>query len=60
MPLVDTQAAAVAVGVAPSTIRTWADRYPEELPRRGRRGRRTLYELTDVIAVHLKCTERLC
>ena len=45
--LVDTQAAAVAVGLAASTIRGWA--HAGKLARRGRDGRgRTLYDLADV------------
>jgi predicted site-specific integrase-resolvase len=44
---VDTQAAAVAVGVSPVTIRVWAHR--GLLSPIGRKGRRTLYDLNAVI-----------
>jgi DNA-binding transcriptional MerR regulator len=46
---VDTVAAALAAGVSPSTIRTWADR--GLLQRRGRRQRRTLYDLGEVLSI---------
>jgi hypothetical protein len=47
-PLVDTQAIAVFTRRKPATIRTWARRYPERLPRRGRDKRgRTLYAIED-------------
>lgn len=55
--LVDTIAAALAVRVSPSTIRTWAQRHPEQMPKRGRDAKgRSLYSLTDVRRVHSKCT----
>lgn len=47
-PLVDTQAAALAAGVAPSTIRSWAHRghiTPHGQDHRGR----TLYHLPEVL-----------
>lgn len=58
MTLVDSQAAAVACGVAPGTVRSWASR--GLLPRQGkdRRGR-TTYDLTDVLTVYSRWTRRL-
>jgi DNA-binding transcriptional MerR regulator len=53
---VDTQAAALAAGVKPSTIRTWADR--GLLSRHGRRQRRTLYDLGEVLSVADRNTPR--
>lgn len=49
--LVDTVAAALAVRVEPSTIRTWANRGKIEKRGKDRRGR-SLYSLTDVRRVH--------
>ena len=46
--LVDAQAAAVAVQYSPATIRSWAAR--GELERKGRDGKRVLYDLADVYA----------
>ena len=46
--LVDAQAAGVAVQYSPATIRSWAAR--GELERKGRDGKRVLYDLADVYA----------
>ena len=46
--LADTQAIAFFTRRAPATIRKWAERYPDRLPRRGRDKRgRTLYSVDD-------------
>jgi hypothetical protein len=48
MRLADTAAIAFFTRRAPSTIRNWARRYPDRLPRRGRDKRgRTLYSVED-------------
>jgi DNA-binding transcriptional MerR regulator len=49
--ILDGHDAARLVGVAPATIRSWARRYPDELPRRGTSPLgRTLYSWADVLA----------
>lgn len=46
--LADTQALAPVVHRSPVTIRSWAHRYPEKLPRRGTgKHRRALYDIDD-------------
>ncbi len=52
--LADTGAIAWLLDVPPATIRTWARRYPAELPRQGRNGRRTLYEVADAKRLHAR------
>ena len=52
--LADTGAIAWLLDVPPATIRTWARRYPAELPRRGRNGRRTLYDVADAKRLHAR------
>lgn len=54
MILADTAAVALAVGVKPDNIRHWAMRHPEQLPKRGTRGGRTLYALEDAEAIAAK------
>jgi hypothetical protein len=48
---VDAPSIARAFRVSESTVRKWAQRYPDELPRRGRDGRRTLYRWGDACAL---------
>lgn len=55
--LIDTVAAALAVGVAPSTIRTWANRGLIQRMGADRKGR-SLYSLSAVKIVHSKRTGR--
>ena len=55
--LVDTQAAALAVGVEPATIRKWEQR--GLLAKVGRQHRRNLYDLEQVCIVHSRWTKRL-
>ena len=46
--LADTQAIALTTGRTPSTIRTWARRYPDLMPRRGTgKHRRALYDVEE-------------
>ncbi len=46
--LADTQAIALLTGRSPATIRSWAFRYPDRLPRRGTgKHKRALYDVTD-------------
>ena len=46
--LADTQAVAAMVRRAPATVRSWAHRYPDRLPRRGTGPRgRALYDVED-------------
>ena len=46
--LADTQAVAAMVRRAPATVRSWAYRYPDMLPRRGTGPRgRALYDVED-------------
>ena len=46
--LADTQAVAAMVRRAPATVRSWAYRYPDRLPRRGTGPRgRALYDVED-------------
>ena len=46
--LADTQAVAALVRRAPATVRSWAHRYPDRLPRRGTGPRgRALYDVED-------------
>ena len=46
--LADTQAVAAMVRRAPATVRSWARRYPDRLPRRGTGPRgRALYDVED-------------
>lgn len=52
--LADTGAIAWLLDVPAATIRTWARRYPVELPRQGTRGRRTLYDVTDAKRLHAR------
>jgi DNA-binding transcriptional MerR regulator len=49
--LADTQAIAFMLRVEPYDIRHWASRYPGELPRRGTRHGRTLYDVDDALRV---------
>jgi hypothetical protein len=56
MKLADTQAIAVLTRRKPATIRKWAERYPDHLPRRGRdKQGRTLYSVDDAekLAAHI-------
>ena len=46
--LADTQAIAVITGRKPATIRSWAHRYPDRLPRRGTgKHGRALYDVEE-------------
>ena len=46
--LADTQAIAYLTGRKPATIRTWARRYPDLMPRRGTgRHKRALYDVEE-------------
>ena len=46
--LADTQAIAALTGRTPATIRSWAHRYPDRLPRHGTGKRnRALYDVTE-------------
>jgi uncharacterized protein YjcR len=46
--LADTQAIAHMTGVAPGTVRSWASRHKDKLPRRGHDQRgRTLYDIAE-------------
>ena len=59
--LADTQAVAAMVRRAPATVRSWAYRYPDMLPRRGTGPRgRALYDVEDAerLAAHLAGTGR--
>ena len=59
--LADTQAVAAMVRRAPATVRSWARRYPDRLPRRGTGPRgRALYDVEDAerLAVWLAGTGR--
>lgn len=53
--LVDYEAAAAAVGLAPATIRSWAR---DGIIERHIRGRRTVVDLADVYRVHAQKTRR--
>jgi hypothetical protein len=62
--LADTNAIAAMAGVAPGTVRSWASRHPDMLPRRGTDGRgRTLYDVEDAerlaAAISRKDADRL-
>lgn len=53
MILVDSHDAAHLLGIQPATLRKWAERYRDRMPRRGTSPQgRAVYSWADLLAVH--------